>query len=195
MIAAEILVPCFSTAADCRFDWVAIAAMGGWAAAAATFFAVLLPFRQYRKALKDRQESDYVDGQIAGRGTVFALINIHAGIDAISANLASAQGIGDFTDSLRFVRDCIVPHPLPPQPREKALGALRVEMASLEGVLFKLAAYVKTHEMGFFDADSAKTYVVTIDFARLYINNVIKELEAAVPGSGIKALLPLFEVD
>ncbi len=43
MIAAEVMVPCFSITHNCRPDWAAVSAIGGWIAAAATFVAVIVP--------------------------------------------------------------------------------------------------------------------------------------------------------
>jgi hypothetical protein len=43
MLIAQIMVPCLS-GKQCLPDWGAIAAIGGWFAAAVTFLAVLLPF-------------------------------------------------------------------------------------------------------------------------------------------------------
>lgn len=63
MIAAEVMVPCLSTAANCKLDWAAISAMGGWAAAIATFVAVLLPYmngRQKDAARIEMQISDFI---------------------------------------------------------------------------------------------------------------------------------------
>jgi hypothetical protein len=41
MIAATVMVPCMTSAPDCRFDWTALSAVGGWIAALATFMAVM----------------------------------------------------------------------------------------------------------------------------------------------------------
>lgn len=62
MIAAEVMVPCLSWATTCRLDWTALSAVGGWAAAIATFLAVYVPARNYRKdnerrAKRERQVS------------------------------------------------------------------------------------------------------------------------------------------
>lgn len=42
MIATTVMVPCMSFAPTCRLDWVAIAAVGGWAAAVVTMVAVIV---------------------------------------------------------------------------------------------------------------------------------------------------------
>ncbi|WP_426805332.1 hypothetical protein [Stenotrophomonas sp. SrG] len=62
MIAAEVMVPCISAASSCRLDWTALSAVGGWAAAIATFLAVYVPARNYkadneRRAKRERQIS------------------------------------------------------------------------------------------------------------------------------------------
>jgi len=62
MIAADVMVPCFSFLPTCRLDWTALAAVGGWAAASATFLAVYVPARNYkaaneRRAKRERQIS------------------------------------------------------------------------------------------------------------------------------------------
>lgn len=62
MIVAEVMVPCFNFAPTCRLDWTAVSAIGGWAAAIATFLAVYVPARNYkvdneRRATRERQIS------------------------------------------------------------------------------------------------------------------------------------------
>ncbi|WP_303638768.1 hypothetical protein [Stenotrophomonas tuberculopleuritidis] len=62
MIAAEVMVPCMSLLPNCRLDWTALSAIGGWAAAIATFLAVYVPARNYkadneRRAKRERQVS------------------------------------------------------------------------------------------------------------------------------------------
>ena len=62
MIAAEVMVPCVSFLPTCRLDWTALSAIGGWAAAFATFLAVYVPARNYkadneRRAKRERQVS------------------------------------------------------------------------------------------------------------------------------------------
>ncbi len=42
MIAATVMVPCMTSAPDCRSDWAALSAVGGWIAALATFLAVVV---------------------------------------------------------------------------------------------------------------------------------------------------------
>ncbi len=73
MIAAELMVPCLSSAANCRLDWVAVAAVGAWAAAIATFFAVLLPFlagRWKARMQVEAQISDFVPELLRIRATI-----------------------------------------------------------------------------------------------------------------------------
>lgn len=64
MFAADIVVPCI-TGNQCRLDWSAISAIGGWLAAIATFLAVYVPAKNYRidterRAKRERQIS-YVE--------------------------------------------------------------------------------------------------------------------------------------
>ncbi|PTA70500.1 hypothetical protein C9412_17155 [Stenotrophomonas sp. Nf1] len=49
MYFAEIMVPCFESGANCRMDWVAVAAVGGCAAAVGTVVAVALPYWRARR--------------------------------------------------------------------------------------------------------------------------------------------------
>ena len=49
MYFAEIMVPCFESGGNCRMDWAAVAAIGGWAAAAGTVMAVALPYWRARR--------------------------------------------------------------------------------------------------------------------------------------------------
>lgn len=194
MFAVDVVVPCLEWSPHCRPDWSAISALGGWAAATITFFAVLLPFRQYRKAANARDASEYVEGQIAARRSVVTLTHIHTGIGEISRRIAAATGIDDFTESLGLISTYIVQHPLPVLPKIPALSKLRIEMASLEATLTNLAAYVQTHQMGAFDAGIAEAYVVTVDIARGCFNDVVEELDAAVPGSSFQSHLAPFEL-
>lgn len=62
MIAADVMIPCLSSLPNCRLDWAALSAIGGWASAIATFLAVYVPARNYRadnerRANRDRQVS------------------------------------------------------------------------------------------------------------------------------------------
>jgi len=62
MLAADVMVPCLAWAPTCRLDWAALSAIGGWAAAIATFLAVYVPARNYRadnerRAKRERQVS------------------------------------------------------------------------------------------------------------------------------------------
>lgn len=70
MFAAEVMVPCLSTASNCRLDWAAISAMGGWVAATVTFFAVLLPYRQYRKERAEKDETIMQDARTQLRSMI-----------------------------------------------------------------------------------------------------------------------------
>lgn len=61
MLVADIMVPCIS-GNQCRLDWDAISAIGGWLAAIATFLAVYVPAKNYRidserRAQRERQVS------------------------------------------------------------------------------------------------------------------------------------------
>lgn len=49
MYFAEIMVPCFESGGNCRMDWAAVAAVGGWAAALGTVVAVALPYWRARR--------------------------------------------------------------------------------------------------------------------------------------------------
>lgn len=51
MVIAKIMIPCVS-GAECRLDWTAVSAVGGWVAAAATFLAVLAALSVARKQLE-----------------------------------------------------------------------------------------------------------------------------------------------
>lgn len=62
MFFAEIMVPCLQFGGGCRPDWSAVSAVGGWVAAAATFLAVYVPAKNYKKdnerrAHRERQVS------------------------------------------------------------------------------------------------------------------------------------------
>jgi len=58
MIAADVMVPCLSFVPTCRLDWAALSAVGGWAAALATFLAVYVPARNYKADNKRRAERE-----------------------------------------------------------------------------------------------------------------------------------------
>lgn len=194
MFAVDVMVPCIA-GARCQLDWSAIAALGGWAAAVMTFFAVLLPFTQYRRAERARDAADFVEGQVAIRGALIVLMHIHTGIGAIASRVASASGIDDFTESLEFVRTYLVPSSLPALPRVPAFGLLRIEIAGLEASLQNLSAYITTSEMGAFDAEIAEAYVVAVDNACSAFNRVVAELDAASPGFEFHTVLVPFDLD
>ena len=177
MIAAEVMVPCMSTTASCRLDWVAIAALGGWAAAIATFFAVLLPFRNYQKELKLRRLSEDVEAQIAIRGSIVTMTNIYAGLGAIAARIDMAQGIDDFTESLSLVRTYFTPHPLPTLPSAPDLADLRMALSSLDAALKTMSGYLTTQEMGVFDGGTAKEYMTTLALTQHYFSEVVSHLD------------------
>ncbi|WP_349984496.1 hypothetical protein ABRP17_016380 [Stenotrophomonas sp. WHRI 8082] len=192
MLAVAVMIPCFEWSPSCRLDWSAIAALGGWAAAAMTFFAVLLPVRQLRKAASARDASDFVEGQIAVRRSVISLVHFHTGIGAISYRVDNATGIDDFTESLGLVGTYIVQRPFPDLPQIPTLANLRIQMARLEATLTNLASYVDTYEMGAFDAGIVQAFIVTVDIARDSFNDVIEALDDAVPGSNFQSTLAPF---
>lgn len=80
MIAAEVMVPCMSFAPSCRLDWTALAAVGGWVAAAVTFLAVLLPFMQGQKDRRDQERAARFSATLSLEQFVLTLIDIRAAI-------------------------------------------------------------------------------------------------------------------
>ncbi|WP_313242062.1 hypothetical protein [Stenotrophomonas sp.] len=181
MIAAEVMVPCISFSPACRLDWAAISALGGWLAAAVTFFAVLLPFRQYRRELRAREDAERTDAEIAARGSVLALSSIHTGLEALREVLKAPRGFEDFTDSFELIRRFIFSVPAPVLPRSQRLRGVRVSIASLDATLANLKGYVTANDQGHFDAESVKQYVITIDLACGWFNKVIAGLDAEFP--------------
>ncbi|RRU70826.1 hypothetical protein [Stenotrophomonas maltophilia] len=192
MIAAEVLVPCMSFSPFCRLDWAAIAAMGGWAAAIVTFFAVLLPFRQFRRELELREAADLTDADIALRGSLLSLTSIHTALQGIRMSFSQAQGFDDFTDSLDLVTRYVVSSPLPVLPRAHSLRSVRISIASLDACLGTLKSYVPAHEEGLFDATTIEQYVITFELCCFYFDEVVKNVDQAIPTFKIgKQLVPL----
>lgn len=181
MIAAEVMVPCFSFAPRCNLDWAAISAVGGWVAAIVTFFAVLLPFRQYRKEFKLRAGEEATDAEIAARGSVIALTSIHTGLEKIRHDLKEPEGFSDFPDSIGHIRSFISNVPPIALPRSPKLRNVRVGIASLEVTLASLKIYVAECDEGKFDAGSVEQYLVTVDLACGFFNRVVKELDVQFP--------------
>jgi len=77
---AEIMVPCFWFGPKCRLDWTAISAIGGWLAAGATVFAVLLPFRQMQKDRAEQSRVALIDAEMALERFGLGLISIATGV-------------------------------------------------------------------------------------------------------------------
>lgn len=193
MFAAQIMVPCFEYGDACQLDWAAISALGGWAAATVTVFAVLLPFRQYKKEIAERRRAELVDEQIAVRGSVVGLTSIYMGLRASGATVDQAEGMADFTESLEHIKEFVVPHPIPVFPRTPGADKLRLELAALETALGVLKNYIENKEKGHFDAGTVREYIETLRLSRAYFNDVLSALDAYGKGGKFSAVLPPFE--
>jgi len=78
VIAAEVMVPCFSFAKECRPDWAAVSALGGWVAAGVTFLAVLLPFLQGQRQRRDQEEAARFAACLSLEHFILSLIDVRA---------------------------------------------------------------------------------------------------------------------
>jgi len=168
--------------------------MGGWVAAIVTFFAVLLPFRQYRNELRSRRDSENADGEVAALSCVAVLSSIHTGLEAIQAALKEPDGFDDFVESLDAVSRFIASSPLPAIPRAGGLNTVRVAMASLDASLTTIKGYVVAYDEGLFNTDSVRQYLVSLTLAYHFFDDAVAELDSAFPAFKFPTVLtPLKE--